>query len=87
MPERIEFWNKIVELNKTDHSVLSDNVNDHVQKILNSEFYAFIGDKTGIDKALLANCELTTAASDLLPLQYGIGLPNHSPFGQLFSEE
>lgn len=77
----------MVKFNRTDPTVLSSSISDQIQKVLNSNNYAFIGDITGMELALLTNCELTTATSDLLPLQYGLGLPNNSPFIQLFSDE
>lgn len=86
MPERKQLWNGIVKFNKSDPSVLSSYPNVHIAKVIEGD-YAYVGDKTNIELTMTSNCELAMATADILPVQYAVGLPNHSPLVQLFSDE
>lgn len=80
------FWSKLVEFNQTDHTVLSGDGNKQIEKVKKGD-YAYVGDRTFMELKTMNNCELGIAASDILPLQYSIGLPNNSPYTKLFSDE
>ncbi|VDI39698.1 Hypothetical predicted protein [Mytilus galloprovincialis] len=86
LPERKELWYGIIKFNATDSSVLSSDPGVHISKVLKGE-YAYVADKTFMDLAMTNNCDLAIATSDILPVQYAIGLPNNSPFVQMFSDE
>jgi hypothetical protein len=47
--------------------------------------YAYIAEKSLLEIIASKNCELHIAKEEFLPLQYGIGLPNESPFTKIFS--
>ncbi|CAC5406414.1 unnamed protein product [Mytilus coruscus] len=86
LEERKELWRGIITFNATDPSVLSSDPEVHVTKVLKGE-YAYVADKTFMDLAMTNNCDLAIATSDILPVQYAIGLPNNSSFVQMFSDE
>jgi hypothetical protein len=48
--------------------------------------YAYIAEKSLLEIIASKNCELHIAKEEFLPLQYGIGLPNESPFTKIFSD-
>ena len=82
-----KLWDRIIEFNQTDHSVLSADVTEQVDKVLHESYYAFIGDKTYMEIAKAKHCELAfVATGDVPSLQFAFGLPQNSPYVKKFSE-
>jgi len=79
-------WEGLQSVNESDPSVLSLNPEDHIQKVLKGK-YAYIGDNTKIHFRMSTECDLVTMKQELLPFQYAFGLPNNSPFTEMFSKE
>ena len=49
--------------------------------------FAFLGDKNFMEVAILDHCEMAMTSLENSPEQYGIGLPNDSPFVHIFSDK
>jgi len=84
MDEFKAIWRGIKKFQESDPSVLSNNTEQHLQKVL-SENYVFIGDKMSIELKIANECSLVAGKEQILPFMCAFGLPNHSPFTTLFS--
>ncbi|KAL3860944.1 hypothetical protein ACJMK2_007039 [Sinanodonta woodiana] len=76
----------IKEFNKSDPSVLSTNIDSHVEKV-RSGGYAFISDKAIIESVIAKECSMTKIKEEFLPLNYAIGLPKNSPYTNIVSDK
>ena len=79
-------WDGIYKFNMTDPDVLHTDPLVHMQKVLDGD-YAYIADKTQMDIRMSTECSLQTIKEEFLPMQYAIGLQNHSPYTKTFSDE
>ncbi|XP_063406491.1 glutamate receptor ionotropic, kainate 4-like isoform X2 [Mytilus trossulus] len=77
-------WNGIIATNQTDPRVLSTIPKVHMQKI-REDNYAYIAEKSFFEIEATFDCDLQIAKEEFLPLQYAIGLPNNSPYTNIFS--
>ena len=78
-------WYGILTFNKTDKRVLSKRISEHITKVKEGK-YAYIAEKSLLEIMASKDCELHIAKEEFLPLQYGVGLPNDSPYTKLFSD-
>ncbi|KAL3861014.1 hypothetical protein ACJMK2_007107 [Sinanodonta woodiana] len=76
----------IKEFNKSDPSVLSINIDSHVEKV-RSGGYAFISDKSIIESVIAKECSMMKIREEFLPLNYAIGLPKNSPYTNIVSDK
>ncbi len=86
LPNLKQLWDGIVKFNRTDPSVLSSDPAVHIQKVIAGN-YAYVADKTYIDLAMAEHCGLALVTANILAIPLGVGLPNHSPLRQVFSDQ
>ncbi|XP_052065508.1 glutamate receptor ionotropic, kainate glr-3-like [Mytilus californianus] len=79
-------WNGIVQFSKDDPSVLDHDTQAHIRKVEGGN-YAYFGDRTLVELSMTTSCDLVLASTDIFYFTYAIGLPNHSPFEKIFSDE
>lgn len=85
VPTHQSVWSGIQTFNRSDPRVLSKHTAPHIEKVKEGK-YAYIAEKSLLEIIASRNCELHIAKEEFLPLQYGIGLPNESPFTKIFSD-
>ncbi|XP_063399364.1 glutamate receptor ionotropic, delta-1-like [Mytilus trossulus] len=86
VPAVKEVWNGIVRFSKDDPSVLDHDTQAHIQKVKGGN-YAYFGDRTLVELSMASSCDLVLASTDIFYFTYALGLPNHSPFEKIFSDE
>ncbi|KAL3860943.1 hypothetical protein ACJMK2_007038 [Sinanodonta woodiana] len=84
--EFIDIGKGIKEFNKSDPSVLTTNIDSHVEKV-RSGGYAFISNKATIESVITKECSMTKIKEEFLPLNYAIGLPKNSPYTKTVSDK
>ncbi|XP_076082815.1 glutamate receptor ionotropic, kainate 4-like isoform X1 [Mytilus galloprovincialis] len=77
-------WNGMIATNQTDPRVLSTIPKVHMQKLREGN-YAYIAEKSYFEIEASFDCDLKRVNEEFLPLQYAIGLPNNSPYTNIFS--
>lgn len=86
VPAVKEVWNGIVRFSKEDPSVLDHDTQAHIRKVKGGN-YAYFGDRTLVELSMASSCDLVLASTDIFYFTYALGLPNHSPFEKIFSDE
>ncbi|XP_041350850.1 glutamate receptor ionotropic, delta-1-like [Gigantopelta aegis] len=81
-----KIWNGLKTFNASDTSILSTNATEHLHKVKNGG-YAYIGDRSMMEVWLADECDLQFIKEQFLPMQYAFGLPNNSPYKQVFRDE
>ncbi|OWF52486.1 Glutamate receptor ionotropic, kainate 2 [Mizuhopecten yessoensis] len=84
IPEYNAIWRGMVRFNATDPSVLNKNPDQHMQKVLGGN-YAYIAAKSEVDTQMTKQCGLATIDEKFLHMQYAFGVPNNSPYTDIFS--
>ncbi|XP_052768950.1 uncharacterized protein LOC128209116 [Mya arenaria] len=86
-PTYKEVGNGIREFNKSDPTVLAKSPKFHVDRVITSENYAFIGDDGTIDIAIASNCDLAKLKERVIPLTNAFAFPDRSPHVSIFAEK
>ncbi|XP_021375561.1 probable glutamate receptor [Mizuhopecten yessoensis] len=86
LPVYLKVWDGVVKANASDPRALSPDPAIHIQKIL-QEDYVYFGDKVVMDMRRVNDCRLTTVGEEIPNMSYGVGLPNHSPYTNIFSNK
>ncbi|KAL4219833.1 hypothetical protein ACF0H5_020245 [Mactra antiquata] len=75
----------MIEFSKSDPDILNTSVDAQIEKVMKGN-YAWIGDKTSIELAMVEECALTTTKEMFMPMSYAFGFINNSPHAPVFSQ-
>lgn len=64
----------------------SDSHEAHI-KMVKEGGYAYMNDKSGMVKWVSKECDLVLIKEEFFPMTYAIGLPNDSPYKDMFSHQ
>ncbi|XP_060581241.1 glutamate receptor ionotropic, kainate glr-3-like, partial [Ruditapes philippinarum] len=82
-----EVGEAFLEFNKADPTILHQVPEFHINRVLNDNNYAWIGDKTYMEIYMARECSLLSIKEEFMPMIYVFGFTKNSPHTAIFSEQ